>query len=1135
MSKQIKVRSLHHGMGQAVAERTVLRKLPVYEMQGDDLVETGTRLETWADVAERVAEGNARLCKDTGEYWPEKATLERHIANGTILMSGRHLQHGDGNQPTRNLEVFSNCSTSATSFTLFMLLLNGSGVGRSYDDDMMVVNWNYAPNLRVVMDSSHKDFDWSQDESVRDARHKYKGENVIWHEVEDSREGWAKAIEIWETLAYQKVYVAHTLVLDFSKVRPRGSPIGGMQGRPSSGPKPLMNALMKVATIKGSGMKPWRQALYVDHYLAECVLVGGARRAARMATKHWKDKDILDFIQVKRPIEYDGMTMEEVIDYRKASNPFSYLWSSNNSVAVDAEFWECVDEMRAYGACNKRLGKHTKHAWKVLNAICEAAYGDGTGEPGIINVDKLNRNDEGLEDLSAGDFVGSTRYTVEPDTKLLLSRLAGIVKSKTHSMIVNPCVTGDTMVMTTNGPERVLDLVNNPFRAVVNGRAYTSTGFWSTGVKQIVELKTDRGFSLKLTANHEVLVETKRDYKNNVQYAWRQAGSLKKGDLVVLSNNRTVQPTKDETEFRRGWAVGHIKGNGGHNTENSTTYLRFWHEHEDILVDIAADVARETGATSHFKGDPARHITLDTRTVKSRSLGVLADKYLESVTKKLKSSVEQSDSAFAAGFLRGFFDADGSVQSTKGNQTRSVRLSQVDRDALEIVQRMLARFGIVSNIYERQEPGKKKMPDGKGGSAEYECQQLYELIIGRDNIHAFEAKIGFFNTQKAAQLAEMTEPMERGPYTERFNAKVISVTAAGEEEVFDCSVDDVHRFDANGIIVHNCGEIPLTMLGGYCVIADIVPFHADTLDEAEEAFRAATRALIRVNTMDNLYSKETKRTNRIGVGVTGIHEFAWKFFQVGFRDLINPDFNDEPGSKSEAAASFWLTMHRFSNAVKDEAEKYSKELGLNTPHTSTTVKPSGSVSKLFGITEGWHLPAHAHYMRWVQFRSDDPLVQTYKDLGYQTKELQTYSGTTIVGFPTQPAIGGLGMGDALVTATEATLEEQYKWLRLGEKYWIGDERGGQISYTLKYDPAVVSFEHFRDMLIKHQSQVKCCSVLPVTDSSAYEYLPESTITKTEYEALMREIADSKVTEDVAFEHIDCASGACPVDFNSGEK
>ena len=105
---------------------------------------------------------------------------------------------------------------------------------------------------------------------MRDAKHLYGESNTVhWFHVPDSREGWAEAVELLETMTFQKIYRDEMLVLDFSGVRGKGEPIMGMQGRPSSGPVPLMDALEKIAQIKGAGMKPWRQALYIDHWLAD--------------------------------------------------------------------------------------------------------------------------------------------------------------------------------------------------------------------------------------------------------------------------------------------------------------------------------------------------------------------------------------------------------------------------------------------------------------------------------------------------------------------------------------------------------------------------------------------------------------------------------------------------------------------------------------------------------------------------------------------------------------------------------------------------------------------------------------------------------------------------------------------------
>jgi adenosylcobalamin-dependent ribonucleoside-triphosphate reductase len=749
------VREFHPGMGQAVAERTVLRR------------DENGKFETWGDVAHRVALGNSLLGIES-ERESEYQILNKHISKVTVLMSGRHLQHGDESQPSRTMEVFTNCSSSSSSFLMFYLLMSGSGVGRCYDDDMMLIDWDNAPNLRCVIDHTHPDYDYMAHESVRDAKHKYgSGRDVMWFKVPDSREGWAKAVEIYENAAFEKIHRDKTLILDFSDVRPSGTPIKGMQGRPASGPVPLMNAFIKASSLKGAGLDPWRQAMYLDHYFAECVLVGGARRSARMSVKCWRDKNIIDFIQVKRPIEYLGKSVEEIVELRKIASPMGFLWSSNNSILVDEEFWELLD-INPQDCEDPEIAALCKHAHHVFDITTSAAYADGTGEPGFINQDKLVQNNEGLNDLLKGDFVGSSKYQVEDDTHLYLRRLAKKAKKKKFYTIVNPC-----------------------------------------------------------------------------------------------------------------------------------------------------------------------------------------------------------------------------------------------------------------------------------------------------------------------------------------------------------------------------SEIAFNVLGAFCVIADVVPYFADTLDEAEDAFRAAVRSLIRVNTMDSIYAKEVKRTNRIGVAITGIHEFAWKFFGLNFYDLI-----DEEKSKD-----FWMTMSRFARAVEDEAVKYCKIHNLPVPHTLRTIKPSGTVSKLWGLTEGWHLPSMAWYLRWVQFSENDPLVGVYTKAGYPTRKLTSYKGTVIVGFPTEPVISKLMPADKLVVAGQATPEEQYKWLMMGEKYWIEcvDEnekplphRGNQISYTLKYDPKKVGYALFRETIKNYQSKVRCCAMMPQEDTSAYEYTPEEAITRDRFHEIVENLTKSNVVEDIGKEHIDCANGACPVDFNASK-
>jgi len=731
------------GMGEAVAARTVNRPG-----------------ETWADVADRVALGNSLLDKKNDDY----KALRHHLSQASTLLSGRHLQHGDRNQPSRPMEVFTNCSTAMLRFLTFNLLLSGSGVGSCYDDDLIAVDLTKMPKVVCVIDPEHKDVVDGRINGYDsyDSYQRTSGEQIFYFRVPDSREGWAQAIELIEIMAYQGD-TDHTLMLDFTDVRPYGSPIGGMQNRPASGPGPLMDAIREIANLRGQDLEPWEAAMIADHYLAACVVVGGARRAARIAVKHWKDRSIFKFIDFKRPVEFIGKSREEVEAMRATGQYFeSRYWSSNNSVAVDQEFYDCL---LAYELADETFGELTEdmiHAKRVWDAVMDAQYGDGTGEPGFLNVHKLKVNNENIEQYLKLPFAGSEK--LQP-----------------------------------------------------------------------------RGASQK------------------------------------------------------------------------------------IMLDLANRVINH-----HYQ-----------------------------------------------------------------------------------------------------------------------------------------------------------------------------------------------------YIVNPCGEIALFILGGFCVIADVVPFHAQNDDDAEDAFRQSTRALIRTNLMPSLYQHEVKRTNRIGVGITGLHEYMWARFGLSFRDAIA--YGDVgPMGITEKAAPFWNMLKRFGDAVDDEAERYARELGVTVPHTNKTIKPAGTTSKLFGLTEGAHLPAMRKYLRWVQFRSDSPLVEEYRAKGYPVRELKTYNDTTIVGFPTAPVITTLE-GLDVVTASEATPQEQFRWLQLLEHYWLGDKYGNQVSYTLKYDPKQITFEQYKALMEMNLPTIRAVSVLPIEDNMSYEYLPEEPISDEEYDAIVANI--ERMAEEIDRVHVECDNGGCPIDFN----
>jgi adenosylcobalamin-dependent ribonucleoside-triphosphate reductase len=381
------------------------------------------RKETWEEVATRVSLGNAELfelhtqavrdtyCSYTGskDFY---TTLHDYMSDGVIITSGRHLQHGDVGQSSRSGDRMMNCVTAVTSFLSFWLLMQGCGVGRLYSSSVCRVNWDYMPNVRLVLDVTHPDYEgWI--EPLHEAVAMYSSEShaVHWFEVGDSAEGWANVFTILETAAKFERYKEHLFIFDFSKVRARNTPIRGMQNRPASGPTPLIRALQDVIRIKGAGMQPWKQALYIDHAAAQAVLSGGVRRSARIAVKPWTDPEheVIEFGVIK---ERGG------------------LWSANNSIGVDEKFWA---DVKSNVSCKAK---------RIYEAIVASAYYSRSGEPGFINLDKLVQKNEGLSELNARNYLHpelEKKFNLHEKTYDMLDDILKCVKGLKYQQIVNPC------------------------------------------------------------------------------------------------------------------------------------------------------------------------------------------------------------------------------------------------------------------------------------------------------------------------------------------------------------------------------------------------------------------------------------------------------------------------------------------------------------------------------------------------------------------------------------------------------------------------------------------------------------------------------------------------------------------------
>ena len=314
--------------------------------------------------------------------------------------------------------------------------------------------------------------------------------------------------------------------------------------------------------------------------------------------------------------------------------------------------------------------------------------------------------------------------------------------------------------------------------------------------------------------------------------------------------------------------------------------------------------------------------------------------------------------------------------------------------------------------------------------------------------------------------------------------------------------------------VNPCAEI---LLGNksFCNLTevDVGKFKGNSA-ELRRAIEVAARANYRqtcVNLRDGILQEAWHLNNEFlrlcGVGITGV--------------VRRPDLN----------AYSYEELKRTATA---SAYAMADELGLPRPKNVTTVKPSGTLSKIMDTTEGLHKPLGKYVFNNVNFSKHDPLVPLCRAAGYKVIDNPTDPDAVLITFAVKwedvPFDKIVRDGKELEVNLESAVSqlERYKMLMVN---WCQQNVSATISYSVDEVPAIVEW------LLDNWNNYVGVSFLFRADPTmtakdlGYLYLPQEVVTKDVYEAyaanLQPIVLDQSNTLD-EMESQECAGGACPV-------
>jgi deoxycytidine triphosphate deaminase len=419
--------------------------------------------------------------------------------------------------------------------------------------------------------------------------------------------------------------------------------------------------------------------------------------------------------------------------------------------------------------------------------------------PGTI-VDPKNFNPANLEPAELHHDANGSYFILPAHSYGLGVALEHLSVPENVTVIcIGKCLTGDTRIVdaTSGAYLPIKDFTGGATASYSDKQGIVKTSaspYISQGIKPVFRVLTQKGATIKATANHPFLTED----------GWKRLDELRPGVKIATPREIPVFGNGD-LSIDEAILLGLMISEGQCDTPGSSPCFT---SEDEVLVGVVRDCAKKvvnqvvTAKGQNFgyrlvnqagRGGIVTH-NRSSLWLKSYRLNVGASH------KFVPQRVFMAPRIVIAAFLRALFSGDGSVymvgESTRIKPTLAVEYCSTSEQLIRDVHHLLLRFGIPSQVRSKQPP--------QGKTAYSLSFQSSEAIL------RFFNEIGFLPgsikqkkfEEKMRSILLTTKPRQK-IHTHILWDEIKSVEALGLEEVFDISVPGLENFVANDIIVHN--------------------------------------------------------------------------------------------------------------------------------------------------------------------------------------------------------------------------------------------------------------------------------------------------------------------------------------------